>query len=108
MGIARALIFSSRTCALEVLAASRDRYRCDYACHLAPIQSVHIDEMEWLGRALVRELRPGPLEFIMGAASRIRRAHPALAPLGYDGERVVGTARGRYVARPESAPGATS
>ena len=47
-------------------------------------------------------------EFIMGAASRIRRAHPALAPLGYDGERVVGTARGRYVARPESAPGATS
>ena len=44
-------------------------------------------------------------EFIMSAASRIRRAHPALAPLGYDGERVVGTARGRYVAHPQSGRG---
>ena len=34
------------------------------------------------------------LEFILRAASRIRRAHPALAPVGYDGGRVVGTARG--------------
>jgi len=34
------------------------------------------------------------LEFILRAASRIRRAHPTLAPLGYDGGRVVGTARG--------------
>jgi allantoinase len=32
----------------EVLAASRDRYWCDYAYHLAPIQASHVDEMEWL------------------------------------------------------------
>ena len=32
----------------QVLAASRDRYWCDYAYHLAPIQSGHIGEMEWL------------------------------------------------------------
>ena len=32
----------------QVLAVSRDRYWCDYAYHLAPIQSGHIGEMEWL------------------------------------------------------------
>jgi len=32
----------------EVLAASRDRYWCDYAYHLAPIEASHVDEMEWL------------------------------------------------------------
>ncbi len=32
----------------QVLATSRDRYWCDYAYHLAPIQSGHIGEMEWL------------------------------------------------------------
>jgi allantoinase len=32
----------------DVLAASRDRYWCDYAYHLAPIQASHVDEMEWL------------------------------------------------------------
>jgi hypothetical protein len=42
------LISSPRTWALEVLAASRDRYRRDDAYQLAPIPSGHIDEMEWL------------------------------------------------------------
>jgi allantoinase len=32
----------------EVLATSHGRYWCDYAYHLAPVQSRHIDEMEWL------------------------------------------------------------
>src|SRR5215467_1240779 len=97
----------------EVLARSRDRYWCDYAYHLAPIQASHIDEMEDLAtrrgvpsfkifmfygghglhgqadRAAQRRfLMVGEdesydlahFEFIMRAASRIRRAHPKLAP----------------------------
>jgi allantoinase len=32
----------------DVLAASQGRYRCDYAYHLAPIESAHVDEMEML------------------------------------------------------------
>jgi allantoinase len=32
----------------EVLTTSQGRYWCDYGYHLAPIQSRHIDEMEWL------------------------------------------------------------
>ena len=107
--IARALISSPRTWALEVLAASRDRYRCDYAYHFAPIQSVHIDEMEWLAiRQGVPSFESYDLahcEFILRPAIRIRIPR---WPLGYDAERVVGTARARYVARPESASGAAS
>jgi allantoinase len=96
----------------EVLAASRNRYWCDYAYHLAPIQASHIDEMEWLvteqgvpsfkifmfygghglhGQAdraaqrrflMIGEEESYDLahfEFIMRAASRIRKAHPDLA-----------------------------
>jgi allantoinase len=32
----------------EALAVSRNRYWCDDAYHLAPIESRHIDEMAWL------------------------------------------------------------
>src|SRR5215470_955878 len=97
----------------EVLARSRDRYWCDYAYHLAPIQASHIDEMEDLatrqgvpsfkifmfygghglhGQAVRAAQRRflvvgedesydlAHFEFIMRAASRIRRAHPKLAP----------------------------
>jgi allantoinase len=96
-----------------VLAASRDRYWCDYAYHLAPIETRHIDEMEWLAtgqgvpsfkifmfygghglhgqadRAAQRRFLMvegdesydfAHFEFIMRAATRIRQAHPDLAP----------------------------
>ena len=97
----------------QVLAASRDRYWCDYAYHLAPIEARHIDEMEWLAtgpgvpsfkifmfygghglhgqadRAAQRRFLMvegdesydfAHFEFIMRAATRIRQAHPRLAP----------------------------
>jgi hypothetical protein len=86
MQIARALISSSRACALEVLAA-RDRYRCDYATsrRSSPYTS-------WLAtRQRVPSLECSDLahfEFIM--LVRIPRGS-----LGYDGERAVGTARPR-------------
>src|SRR5204862_105461 len=32
----------------DVLKLSQDRYWCDYAYHLAPIQSLHLEEMEML------------------------------------------------------------
>jgi allantoinase len=97
----------------EVLRLSEGRYHCDYAYHLAPIASGHVDEMEQLatrhgvpsfkifmfyggyglhGQAGQDEQRRfllvGPhetydlahFEFILRAAGRIQRAHPALAP----------------------------
>ena len=97
----------------QVLATSRERYWCDYAYHLAPIESRHIDEMEWLAteqgvpsfkifmfygghglhgqadRAAQRRFLMvegdesydfAHFEFIMRAATRIRQAHPRLAP----------------------------
>jgi allantoinase len=97
----------------QVLEASRERYWCDYAYHLAPIESRHIDEMEWLAteqgvpsfkifmfygghglhgqadRAAQRRFLMvegdesydfAHFEFIMRAATRIRQAHPRLAP----------------------------
>ena len=101
MQIARALISSSSACALEVLAA-RDRYRCDYATSrrsspytswLATLQRVPSFECYDLAH----------FEFIMlvraGSGGRSLRGS-----FGYEGVRVVGSARARYVERPESAP----
>jgi len=92
------LISSPRTWALEVLAASRDRYRRDDAYQLAPIQSGHIDEMEWLvTRQSVPSLESYDLahfEFIMRAATRIQQPHPALATSATQGERGVGHGAG--------------
>jgi len=83
-----------------VLAASRDRYWCDYAYHLAPIQASHVDEMEWLatqqgvpsfkifmfygGHGLHGQAdRAAQRRFLMVGEDEsydIRQAHPELAP----------------------------